>query len=72
VAHGLVVGPGDDGHLLHVEALRQLCDALGDLRAGADERVPEHLIHASTLGVRIGMPSGHRWRIERHEDAEVA
>ena len=36
-AHGLVVGPGDDGHLLHVEPLGQLLDALGDLRAGADE-----------------------------------
>src|SRR5262245_55491915 len=72
VADGLVISPGHDCHLLHVEAFRQIPDALGDLGAGADERVGAHPVDAGALRVRIGMRGGDRGRFKRGEGAHVA
>ena len=72
LAHGLVVGPGDDRNLLHVEVFGEFADAGRHVLLGAHQRLAAQLFHPFCLGGAQRLRGGNVRRFKRQKHAAVA
>src|SRR5262245_48706540 len=71
-AGGLLVGPGDDRHLVDREVLGQGGDALDHLPSAADKGFARQPREAGSLVLRVGVGKRYPRRLKRGKDAAVA